>query len=125
LKIGKNSFARFMGVETLVFHDTGVSGIHRLIDPMSQIVKESVESIVAFAGMEGALPTVAASLVDIPVVGVSVPIGYGRGGKGETALASMLQSCAPGLAVVNIGNGLGAGAFACLIAQKNAHKEYA
>ncbi|MHA2021105.1 MAG: AIR carboxylase family protein, partial [Candidatus Thorarchaeota archaeon] len=73
-------------------------------------------------GMEGALPTVIASLVDIPVIGVPVPTGYGHGGKGETALASMLQSCAPGLAVVNIGNGLGAGAVACLIAKRCANK---
>jgi NCAIR mutase (PurE)-related protein len=72
--------------------------------------------------MEGALPTVVASLVDIPVIGVPVPTGYGYMGKGKTALASMLQSCSPGLAVVNIGNGLGAGAFACLIAKRSEKK---
>jgi NCAIR mutase (PurE)-related protein len=72
--------------------------------------------------MEGALPTVVASLVDIPVIGVPVPTGYGYMGEGKTALASMLQSCSPGLAVVNIGNGLGAGAFACLIAKRSEKK---
>ncbi|MFX1368526.1 MAG: nickel pincer cofactor biosynthesis protein LarB [Promethearchaeota archaeon] len=112
------ALARIMGVEALVFHDIGVAGIHRLVEPIKQIIDEGTDALVVFAGMEGALPTVIASLVDIPVIGVPVPTGYGHGGKGETALASMLQSCAPGLAVVNIGNGLGAGAIACLIAKR-------
>ncbi len=116
------AIARIMGVETLVFHDVGVAGIHRLIGPVRKVIEEGAEAIVVFAGMEGALPTVLASLVDIPVIGVPVPTGYGHGGAGETALASMLQSCAPGLAVVNIGNGLGAGAFACLIAKRCAQR---
>ncbi|MFX0107378.1 MAG: nickel pincer cofactor biosynthesis protein LarB [Candidatus Hodarchaeota archaeon] len=112
------ALAKLMGVETLTFYDVGVAGIHRLIEPVKKIIEENVDALVVFAGMEGALPTVIASLVDIPVIGVPVPTGYGFGGKGETALASMLQSCAPGLAVVNIGNGLGAGAVACLIAKR-------
>lgn len=112
------ALARIMGVEALVFHDVGVAGIHRLVEPIKQIIGEGADALIVFAGMEGALPTVMASLVDIPVIGVPVPTGYGHGGKGETALASMLQSCAPGLAVVNIGNGLGAGAVACLIAKR-------
>ncbi|MFW9965652.1 MAG: nickel pincer cofactor biosynthesis protein LarB [Candidatus Thorarchaeota archaeon] len=116
------ALARIMGVEVLTFHDIGVAGIHRIIEPVKTIVEEGVDSLIVFAGMEGALPTVIASLVDIPVIGVPVPTGYGHGGKGETALASMLQSCAPGLAVVNIGNGLGAGAVACLIAKRCAKK---
>ncbi|MFX1440247.1 MAG: AIR carboxylase family protein, partial [Promethearchaeota archaeon] len=91
---------------------------HRLVEPIKRILEEGVDALVVFAGMEGALPTVIASLVDIPVIGVPVPTGYGHGGKGETALASMLQSCAPGLAVMNIGNGFGAGAMACLIAKR-------
>jgi NCAIR mutase (PurE)-related protein len=117
------AIARVMGVETLVFHDIGVAGIHRLIEPVRKIIEEGVDALVVFAGMEGALPTVLASLVDIPVIGVPVPTGYGHGGQGETALASMLQSCSPGLAVVNIGNGLGAGAFACLIAKRCSAKK--
>lgn len=114
--------ARVMGVEVLTFYDVGVSGIHRLIEPIGKIIEEDADAVVVFAGMEGALPTVVASLVEVPVIGVPVPTGYGYMGKGKTALASMLQSCAPGLAVVNIGNGLGAGAFACLIAKRSAKK---
>jgi NCAIR mutase (PurE)-related protein len=110
--------AKFMGVEYLAYYDIGVAGMHRLIEPLKEIRDRDVDAIVVLAGMEGALPTLVASLVDIPVIGVPIPIGYGYGGNGETALASMLQSCAPGLSVMNIGNGFGAGAFACLIAQR-------
>lgn len=116
------AIARLMGVEVLTFFDVGIAGIHRLIEPVKRVIDEEVEAVVVFAGMEGALPTVIASLVDIPVIGVPVPTGYGFGGKGETALASMLQSCAPGLAVVNIGNGLGGGSVASLIAKRCAKK---
>lgn len=112
------AIAHVMGVEVLSFYDVGVAGIHRLIEPLKNIIEQDVGAIVVFAGMEGALPTVVAALVDIPVIGVPVPVGYGFGGNGETALASMLQSCAPGLAVVNIGNGFGAGAMASLIAKR-------
>ena len=112
------AIARLMAVETLTFYDVGVAGVHRLVEPVKTILEEGADALVVFAGMEGALPKVIASLVDIPVIGVPVPTGYGYGGKGETALASMLQSCAPGLAVMNIGNGLGAGAVACLIARR-------
>ncbi len=117
------AIARIMGVETLTFYDVGVAGIHRLIEPIQKIVDENVDAVVVFAGMEGALPTVVASLLEAPVIGVPVPTGYGYGGKGETALASMLQSCAPGLAVVNIGNGLGAGSIAALIAKRSVKKK--
>ena len=117
------AIAKVMGVETITFYDVGVAGIHRLIEPIQKIVDEDVDAVIVFAGMEGALPTVVASLIDAPVIGVPVPTGYGFGGKGETALASMLQSCAPGLAVVNIGNGLGAGSVAVLIAKRCAKKK--
>jgi NCAIR mutase (PurE)-related protein len=117
------AIARLLGVEILTFYDVGVAGIHRLIEPIQKIVDEDVDAVIVFAGMEGALPTVVASLIDAPVIGVPVPTGYGYGGKGETALASMLQSCAPGLAVVNIGNGLGAGSVAALIAKKCSKKK--
>ena len=116
------AIARLMGVEVLNFFDVGVAGIHRLIEPIKRVIDEEVDAVVVFAGMEGALPTVVASLIDVPVIGVPVPTGYGFGGKGETALASMLQSCAPGLAVVNIGNGLGGGSVASLIAKRCAKK---
>jgi len=117
------ALAKLMGVDVLSFYDVGVSGIHRLIEPLKEIIERDVDAVVVFAGMEGALPTVVAALVDIPVIGVPVPTGYGFRGKGETALASMLQSCSPGLAVVNIGNGLGAASIACLIAKRVARKE--
>jgi len=116
------ALAILMGVEVLSFYDVGVSGIHRLIDPLKEIIEKEVDALIVFAGMEGALPTVVAALVDIPVIGVPVPTGYGFGGKGETALASMLQSCSPGLAVVNIGNGIGAASVACLIAKRASRK---
>lgn len=112
------AIAQIMGVDAITFYDVGVAGIHRLIEPIQKIVEENVDAVVVFAGMEGALPTVVASLVEVPVIGVPVPTGYGYMGEGKTALASMLQSCAPGLTVVNIGNGLGAGSFACLIARR-------
>ncbi|TFF94313.1 nickel pincer cofactor biosynthesis protein LarB [Candidatus Thorarchaeota archaeon] len=109
---------RAMGVTPISFYDVGIAGIHRLVEPLQRMVEEKVAAIVVMAGMEGALPTVIASLVDAPVIGVPIPTGYGHGGAGETALAAMLQSCAPGLAVVNIGNGVGAGAMAALIAKR-------
>ena len=114
------ALTKLMGVEVLSYYDVGVSGLHRLIEPIKDIIEKDVDALIVFAGMEGALPTVVAALVDIPVIGVPVPTGYGFGGMGETALASMLQSCSPGLAVVNIGNGLGAASVASLIAKKAA-----
>ena len=68
--------------------------------------------------MEGALPSVVAGLVDVPVIGLPTSTGYGLGGRGEAALLGMLQSCSPGLVVVNIDNGIGAGATAALIARQ-------
>ena len=116
------ALAKLVNVDVLSFYDIGVAGIHRLVEPIKKIVSEDVDALIVFAGMEGALPTVVAALVDIPVIGVPVPTGYGYRGKGETALASMLQSCSPGLAVVNIGNGLGAASVASLIAKRAAKK---
>ncbi|TFG31611.1 nickel pincer cofactor biosynthesis protein LarB [Candidatus Thorarchaeota archaeon] len=114
------ALAKLVGVEVSSYYDVGVSGIHRLIEPVKEIVANDVDALIVFAGMEGALPTVVAALVDIPVIGVPVPTGYGFRGEGETALASMLQSCSPGLAVVNIGNGIGAASVATLIAKRAA-----
>jgi NCAIR mutase (PurE)-related protein len=117
------ALARLLGVDVLSYYDVGVAGIHRLIEPIKEIVDKEVDVLIVFAGMEGALPTVIAALVDIPVIGVPVPTGYGFGGHGEAALAAMLQSCSPGLAVVNIGNGVGAASIACLIAKRVARKQ--
>jgi NCAIR mutase (PurE)-related protein len=72
--------------------------------------------------MDGALPSVIAGLVDIPVIGLPVGVGYGAGANGEAALLNMLQSCAPGLAVVNIDNGIGAGVMAALIARRKTQR---
>ncbi|MBI3004117.1 MAG: nickel pincer cofactor biosynthesis protein LarB [Ignavibacteriales bacterium] len=108
--------AEVMGCEVFAFYDVGVAGIHRLLGPVETIVQKEIAAVVVAAGMEGALPSVVRGLVPVPVIGVPTSIGYGYGGKGEAALMSMLQSCSPGLTVVNIDNGFGAGATAALIA---------
>ena len=77
-----------------------------------------VDALVVAAGMDGALPSVVAGLVDVPVIGLPTSIGYGLGAGGVGALTTMLQSCAPGLVVVNIDNGIGAGSTAALIANR-------
>jgi len=110
--------AEEMGCRVITAYDVGIAGFHRHIQPLRRMLEEGVDAIVVVAGMEGALPSVVASLVDIPVIGVPTSTGYGFGGGGMGALTGMLQSCAPGLSVVNINNGLGAGAFAALIAKR-------
>ncbi|MBA7516847.1 Pyridinium-3,5-biscarboxylic acid mononucleotide synthase [subsurface metagenome] len=104
--------AEVCGCEVIKAYDVGIAGIHRLVEPLEELVNARVAAIVVVAGMEGALPSVVASLVDVPVIGVPTSVGYGLGGKGVAALLSMLQSCSPGLAVVNIDNGVGAATFA-------------
>lgn len=103
------------GCEAITSHDIGVAGIHRLFPQIAHMIKEGVEVLIVCAGMEGALPSVVAGLVDIPVIGVPTSVGYGVGEGGVVALNAMLQSCAPGIAVVNIDNGFGAGVFALTI----------
>jgi NCAIR mutase (PurE)-related protein len=112
--------AREMGVEVTEIADVGVAGLHRLVGPLERLLKEGVDAIVVAAGMDGALPSVVAGLVDVPVIGLPTSVGYGFGGGGVGALTTMLQSCAPGLAVVNIDNGIGAGSMAALIANRAA-----
>ena len=99
------------GCEVIASYDIGVAGIHRLFPQIAHMIKEDVKAIIVCAGMEGALPSVVAGLVDVPVIAVPTSIGYGVGEGGKTALNAMLQSCAPGIAVVNIDNGFGAGVF--------------
>lgn len=106
-----------MGVESITAYDVGVAGLHRLLEPMKRMIESDVDAIVVAAGMEGALATMVASLSPAPVIGVPVSSGYGMGGGGEAAILGMLQSCALGLSVVNIDNGVGAGAMASLIAR--------
>lgn len=110
--------AEAMGCDAMVSYDVGIAGMHRLFPELKEMISRKAGAIVVVAGMEGALASVVASMVDVPVVGVPTSIGYGFGGNGVAALASMLQSCTLGLAVVNIDNGVGAGAFAASIAKK-------
>jgi len=112
------TIAKTMGCEVISTYDVGIAGIHRIFTPLSNMIKEGVHVIIVCAGMEGTLPGVIAALVDLPVIGVPISSGYGLGEKGKGALITMLQSCSPGLLVVNINNGFGAGASAALIANK-------
>ncbi len=103
------------GCEAITSYDIGIAGIHRLFPQIAHMLKEGVRVFIVCAGMEGALPSVVAGLVDVPVIGVPTSVGYGVGEGGRVALDAMLQSCAPGIAVVNIDNGFGAGVFALTI----------
>lgn len=114
--------SKAMGCESILSYDVGIAGIHRLFPILSKMLKSNVKSIVVAAGMEGALPSFVSACVDIPVIGVPTSVGYGFGSNGVAALASMLQSCTLGLTVVNIDNGVGAGAFASLIALNSKKK---
>jgi NCAIR mutase (PurE)-related protein len=95
-----------LGHEAAVISDVGVAGLHRLITVLPEL--DGGEVLVAVAGMEGALPTVLAGLVAQPLVAVPTSVGYGTAFEGQTALAAMMTSCAPGIAVVGIDNGYGA-----------------
>lgn len=114
--------AKSMGCETMESYDVGIAGIHRLFPALQEMISENIGAIVVVAGMEGALASVVTSMVNIPVIGVPTSVGYGFGSDGIAALASMLQSCSPGLSVVNIDNGIGAGATAALISNQLAKK---
>jgi len=106
------------GLETRVDADLGVAGLHRFVGPLASTLEWGADVIIVAAGMDGVLPGLVAGLIDVPVIGLPVSTGYGRGGAGEAALTTMLQSCSTGLVVVNIDNGVGAGAAAVLIAQR-------
>jgi NCAIR mutase (PurE)-related protein len=102
-----------LGNEVERIYDVGVAGIHRLLGEMDKIKRARL--IIAVAGMEGALPSVVAGLVKVPVIAVPTSIGYGASFQGISALLAMLNSCPGGVAVVNIDNGFGAGYLASLI----------
>lgn len=110
--------AREMGATVEEVADVGVAGLHRLVVPLERLLADGVDVLVVAAGMDGALPSVVAGLVAVPVIGLPTSVGYGFGGGGVGALTTMLQSCAPGLSVVNVDNGIGAGATAALIANR-------
>lgn len=108
--------ARELGCDVFEVRDVGVAGLHRLVRPLERLADHQVHVIIVAAGMDGALPSVVAGLAPVPVIGLPTSVGYGHGGGGEGALTTMLQSCAPGLVVVNIDNGVGAGSAAAKIA---------
>jgi pyridinium-3,5-biscarboxylic acid mononucleotide synthase len=105
--------AELMGNKVESIFDVGVAGIHRLLDKLPQLQRSRV--LVVVAGMEGALPGVIGGLVSIPIIAVPTSVGYGASFQGLAPLLTMLNSCAPGIAVVNIDNGFGAGYLAGLI----------
>lgn len=104
-----------LGHPTTTLYDVGVAGLHRLLDQQELMSKAHV--IIVAAGMEGALPSVVGGLVSCPVIAVPTSVGYGAGAGGFAALLGMLNSCAPGVAVVNIDNGFGAACMAIAINQ--------
>jgi NCAIR mutase (PurE)-related protein len=103
----------FMGSRVETLYDVGVAGIHRLLSERKRM--EAARVLIVVAGMEGALPSVVGGLVDKPVIAVPTSVGYGTSFGGIAALLTMLNSCASGVAVVNIDNGFGAGCMASLM----------
>jgi NCAIR mutase (PurE)-related protein len=114
--------AEEMGCRVTCVYDVGVAGLHRLLEPLRDLLADEVDVLIVAAGMDGALPSVVAGLAPVPVIGLPTSVGYGLGGNGVAALLSMLQTCAPGLSVVNIDNGVGAGSTAALIANRAARR---
>lgn len=109
-----------MGCEICVRYDMGVAGLHRLVAPLQEVLAFDPDALIVAAGMDGVLPGVVSGLVALPVVALPTSTGYGFGGEGLGALTTMLQACSPGIAVVNIDNGIGAGVMAGLIANRAA-----
>ncbi len=105
--------AEYFGAKVERVYDVGVSGLHRLLSQMD--VFAGANCVIAVAGMEGALASVVGGLVDVPVIGVPTSVGYGANMQGLSALLTMINSCANGVAVVNIDNGFGAGYIASQI----------
>ena len=107
--------ARVYGAGVSVVTDVGVSGLHRVLAARADLAR--ADCLVVVAGMEGALPSVVGGLVGVPLVAVPTSVGYGASFGGLAALLGMLNSCAPGVTVVNIDNGFGAGVFAARVAR--------
>lgn len=110
-----------MGARVTSLNDVGVAGLHRVVSELGTL--RSARAIVVVAGMEGALPSVVGGLVDKPIIAVPTSVGYGTSLKGITALLAMLNSCVPGISVVNIDNGFGAGVAAAMINRGTATTE--
>jgi hypothetical protein len=113
--------ARVHGAGVQVVTDVGVAGLHRLLAVRDDLL--AADCLVVVAGMEGALPSVVGGLVGVPIVAVPTSVGYGASFGGLAALLAMLNSCAPGITVVNIDNGYGAGVFAARVARNAAPRE--
>ena len=107
--------ARHLGRRAEIVVDVGVAGLHRILSRLDRL--RSARAIIVVAGMDGALPGVVAGLVSAPVIAVPTSVGYGAAFEGLAPLLTMLNSCAPGVAVVNIDNGYGAGHLAAQIAE--------
>ena len=105
--------AESMGNNVEAVFDVGVAGLHRLLSHKEKILEAN--AIIVVAGMDGALPSVVSGLTDKPVIAVPTSVGYGASFNGLAALLTMLNSCSPGVVVVNIDNGFGAGYFASLV----------
>jgi NCAIR mutase (PurE)-related protein len=108
--------AAAFGAGVVRVDDVGVAGLHRLMAARSAL--DTADVLVVVAGMEGALPSVVGGLVGTPMVAVPTSVGYGASFGGVAALLAMLNSCAPGVTVVNIDNGFGAGVFAARVARR-------
>jgi len=105
------------GAEVETINDVGVAGLHRVLGVRDRLVQ--ADCLVVVAGMEGALPSVVGGLTGVPLVAVPTSVGYGASFGGLAALLAMLNSCAPGVTVVNIDNGFGAGVFAARVARRS------
>lgn len=114
--------AELVGCEVERISDVGVSGLHRLLDHLPRL--RECRALVVVAGMEGALPSVVSGLVDVPVIAVPTSVGYGANFNGLAPLLAMLNSCAPGIAVVNIDNGFGGGYMAAMINLTSRRESY-
>ncbi len=104
--------AEFFGLKVFRHYDCGVAGIHRIDKALKTIEEKKVDIVIVVAGMEGALPSIISGLVKQPIIAVPTSVGYGASLNGFTALLAMLNSCSPGVVVVNIDNGFGAAANA-------------
>ncbi len=112
---------RVFGSEVDLITDVGVAGLHRIMSVRERL--DAADCLIVVAGMEGALPSVVGGLVGVPLVAVPTSVGYGASFGGVAALLGMLNSCAPGVTVVNIDNGFGAGVFAARVARRAAPAE--
>lgn len=109
------------GAHVDLITDVGVAGLHRIMSARERL--DAADCLIVVAGMEGALPSVVGGLVGVPLVAVPTSVGYGASFGGVAALLGMLNSCAPGVTVVNIDNGFGAGVFAARVARRAAPAE--